>query len=104
MPTKEWYEEHKAHSREYEQNYRESHREQIRSQVRTRRQRLRNAVFALLGESCSRCGFEDRRALQIDHINGDGRKERSENNTLKLLTKILAMKNPEEEYQTLCRG
>jgi len=29
-----------------------------------------------LGGKCAKCGFDDYRALQIDHINGDGYKER----------------------------
>lgn len=38
--------------------------------------RIKNAIFALLGSKCVMCGFSDRRALQIDHINGGGSKER----------------------------
>ena len=33
-------------------------------------------LFNLLGNTCKKCGFEDRRALQLDHINGGGSKER----------------------------
>ena len=34
--------------------------------------RQRAAVLAGLGGKCVRCGFEDVRALQIDHVAGDG--------------------------------
>jgi hypothetical protein len=37
--------------------------------------RLRMRIFELLGAKCVRCGFNDVRALQIDHINGGGTKE-----------------------------
>jgi predicted Zn-ribbon and HTH transcriptional regulator len=37
----------------------------------TYRQR-RNTVLRLLGGKCVRCGFGDPRALQIDHVKGDG--------------------------------
>jgi hypothetical protein len=37
---------------------------------------LRERVFNKLGARCSHCGFGDRRALQIDHINGGGSKNR----------------------------
>lgn len=36
----------------------------------------RNAVLEALGGKCVICGFSDKRALQIDHINGGGSKER----------------------------
>ena len=34
--------------------------------------RLRREVFELLGHGCARCGFSDKRALQIDHVKNDG--------------------------------
>lgn len=37
----------------------------------------RKAVIAYLGGKCQLCGFSDERALQVDHINGDGYKDRS---------------------------
>src|SRR5437870_8547480 len=39
------------------------------------RQKLRRKVLLRLGSSCVRCGFDDERALQVDHINGGGRQE-----------------------------
>src|SRR5690242_6769553 len=37
----------------------------------------RAALFELLGGAkCARCGFSDTRALQFDHINAGGRKDR----------------------------
>lgn len=41
--------------------------------------KLKEAVFQKYGDCCKRCGFKDRRALQIDHVNGDGAKDRREN-------------------------
>ena len=38
------------------------------------RQKL--AVFEALGSRCILCGFNDKRALQVDHVNGKGRQER----------------------------
>ena len=37
---------------------------------------LRRQVLDLLGGECVRCGFNDERALQVDHIDGGGNKER----------------------------
>lgn len=41
-----------------------SHRETVRHHY----YRVREAVIAYLGGRCSRCGFTDPRALQVDHI------------------------------------
>lgn len=40
--------------------------------------KLRQLAIDTLGGKCVRCGFSDSRALQIDHINGGGSKERKE--------------------------
>lgn len=40
--------------------------------------RLRLEALEKLGGKCVSCGFSDKRALQIDHINGGGSKERKE--------------------------
>ena len=45
-------------------------------QENSRRWRIRVMMF--LGGKCERCGFNDYRALQFDHINGDGAKQRRE--------------------------
>lgn len=43
---------------------------------RTRYKAFREAVIAVMGGCCVRCGFSDPRALQIDHIYGGGAQER----------------------------
>lgn len=45
---------------------------------RKRRTLLREALFEKFGSVCARCGFNDWRALQIDHINGGGTQERKQ--------------------------
>lgn len=40
------------------------------------RKRQRLQIIDLLGSKCVLCGFSDIRALQLDHINGGGHKER----------------------------
>lgn len=45
---------------------------------RTQNERdLRISAIKILGGCCSRCGFDDYRALQLDHVQGDGVGERS---------------------------
>lgn len=46
--------------------------------LRTKMQEKRKSILELLGNKCSKCGFNDLRALQIDHINGGGGKERAQ--------------------------
>ena len=50
-------------------------RKQQREWVKKNLGELRHAIFDKYGEKCKRCGFDDYRALQIDHVNGGGNKE-----------------------------
>lgn len=65
---------------------------------------IRLATLAALGGKCVRCGFDDYRALQIDHINGEGNKERKQSSAYtgyqrKVLESFLRGEN---KYQLLC--
>ncbi len=79
----------KAKRREYSKQYVATHREQKNKQMREYRhthphygldnsrnwrRKLRHRVLDHFGSKCVRCGFSDWRTLQIDHINGGGRK------------------------------
>ena len=63
---------------------------------------LRDRVFNKLGHRCAKCGFSDKRALQIDHVNGGGVKEykKIKFGQGKLLR--LVLKDRENKYQILC--
>ena len=61
-------------------------------------QKLRRLVLFVLGRKCRRCGFSDERALQIDHIAGNGCKERALG-SYRLYRRVLAHK---KDYQLLC--
>lgn len=41
----------------------------------TSKRTIRIQVLNKFGSKCGRCGFSDTRALQIDHVNGGGKKE-----------------------------
>lgn len=72
--------------------------------TRERRALWRKKIFQLLGgEQCSSCGFDDYRALQIDHKNGGGRREFQNNPHLIKPSQYFAHieKNP-TAYQILC--
>ena len=76
--------------------YRTSQKEYLR--------KLRMEAIEALGTVCVKCGFSDIRALQIDHVNGDGSKERKArkykgNFHAHVLKSFLAGEN---KYQLLC--
>ncbi len=72
-------------------------------QLRSKRKKKKE-VFKLLGDECVQCGFLDKRALQIDHVNGDGCKDRkSKSNQLDYLRHVLReLKSGSKKYQLLC--
>jgi hypothetical protein len=70
-----------------------------RAKYRELRWQRRLELLKFLGNLCWRCGFDDVRALQIDHINGGGRAERKELSTERIYQRIRENRN---EYQLLC--
>lgn len=71
------------------------------------RNRLRNLrILALdaLGGECVMCGFNDYRALQIDHINGGGSEQRRMGGFGSSFHKYVidSYKKDKNEYQLLC--
>lgn len=90
-------------SREAQVRYRNKHRKEIRIRQKEYHKQNREELFCLLGNKCFNCGFSDRRALQIDHINGGGIKERINYNTKDFHRVVLkSIKNNERKYQLLC--
>ena len=66
---------------------------------------IRGRLFTLLGSRCSKCGYcNSNRALEIDHVNGDGEIERKKYGTLiKYYKGVLEqVENGSNKYQTLC--
>lgn len=63
---------------------------------------LRNELIDLLGGKCVKCGFSDRRALQVDHINGGGYKDCKSMGGMKNKIILNRVKNGSKEYQLLC--
>ena len=61
---------------EYNNNYRERNRLSIRDKDTLARRKLKRMVLEAYGESCANCGFDDYRALHIDHIDNNGAEER----------------------------
>jgi hypothetical protein len=77
----------------------------VRAQRREQRLRRRLKVLAFFGGKCCRCGFSDWRALQIDHINGDGMEERWCRKELVMRLDPMIAADPDgcrARYQCLC--
>jgi hypothetical protein len=83
-----------------------NNRSKINAQKRSWQFRVKLQAFAILGNRCSRCGFEDHRALQIDHILDDGAVDRRGHNgcgsaVWKIYVRIVRG-GYEDVYQLLC--
>ena len=90
--------------REYEKNYRKTHRKEIREYRREYLVKLKREIFDLLGNKCVFCGYTGL-ALQIDHVNSGGCKERKRygENTMYFYAHVLKeIKLGSQEYQLLC--
>ena len=112
-------EELKIHSREYQHRFYQEHKDhinEVRRQLKQRnperyarirrqafkrgRNQLRRNLIEKLGSKCIRCGIDDWRVLQIDHINGDGHKERKKCQSYTIW--LRALKEDTGKYQLLC--
>lgn len=87
-------------------NYRKNYYGNIEVERAKRREynkKNRIATIEMFGGKCSNCGYTDWRALQIDHVNGDGNKHRKSisHNLTAVFWKKEKEKNP-DKYQLLC--
>lgn len=76
-----------------------SYKKAWRDKQRENRLASRVRLLMLLGGRCERCGFNDLRALQVDHVKGNGRKEDSQRHAHRMLKRVF--ERP-EAYQLLC--
>lgn len=86
-----------------EQNLR--YKEKKESQQLRKRQDIRAALLSFFGGVCCKCGFSDPRALHLDHIHGDGNKERKAGKGNKWDQYRLIQSDPNAaraRYQLLC--
>lgn len=83
------------------QRYVNNHAELFEKYVEYTNQDLRDWCFEILGgEVCLYCGFDDRRALTIDHIDGGGSRERKEMGARGVYIKLIEHEGV--GYQVLC--
>ena len=89
--------------KEWQKEYRVKSIGKIRKNNDKYNHSLRQKVVDCLGGKCIKCGFNDIRALQIDHINGGGYQE-MKNLSAKQRYKLVlqSTQNKEKKYQLLC--
>ena len=64
---------------------------------------IKSKLLALFDSKCCKCGFNDQRALQIDHINrADLKKGNYRRGGTGLYISILNREVPRKDYQLLC--
>ena len=90
----------------YDATYRLKNKEILRKKQKQYRRSLKQKVLDRYGNACVLCNYKDIRALQIDHINNDGAKERKslggQNISGWRFYKYLIDNNLPDGYQTLC--
>lgn len=92
--------------KEYQKKYIGTHHELVLSRIRDKRRAAKMDAFKSLGGKCVMCGFDDHRALQIDHVNSDGavmRKSGETPGSQKFYTLVkMSVERGENVYQLLC--
>lgn len=90
----------------YDAAYREKNRLLLRNKGKLYRRELKQKVLERYGKACVFCGYEDIRALQIDHINDNGADERKllggQNVSGWRFYQYLVANGLPNGYQTLC--
>lgn len=74
--------------------------EQARANARNGQRKYRQETLNILGRECVQCGFNDERALQVDHINGGGHKLRDQQRSQSGLLRAVAA--TPKIFQILC--
>ena len=95
---------HNERSKQSRLKHREDHKEKNNERNRVDLARWKSLAIAALGGVCVRCGYNaDIRALQIDHINSDGRDERAEmRDNQRKLYRLISELGSQGRYQVLC--
>lgn len=73
-----------------------------RADNNARRRRDRQKLIDAMGGVCERCGFDDERALQVDHVNSDGALERADKQSSHGPAFLRRILNERSRYMLLC--
>ena len=117
---KEYRDSHRTELAEKSRIYYSTHKEQVNITNRKNYQLHKKEIMIMAKQSlliiktdvlthygngyckCMRCGFNDIRALSIDHINGSGRKQRETLSNSRSFYNWLKTNNYPSGFQTLC--
>lgn len=77
--------------------YRRQWNHRNRDKIEAQRHKARARVLELLGGVCVKCGYSDERALQVDHVNGDGHVDPASS-----WRRLKQIQETPERYQLLC--
>jgi len=106
---KQWHSEHSEHERQYYRVYAKSHRDENNLKMRRYRLRVKLEVLSHYSNDnlrCSCCGESTAEFLTLDHINGNGRKEKVqmglENKSSTAFYLLLKKRGFPSGYQVLC--
>jgi hypothetical protein len=101
--NKKWYWENKEYSKKKSKEWRDTKEDKEARKVKLNKKyrELKDIVINWYGNKCALCGYEDKRALQIDHKNGNGKIERKSIRPASLLRRIILSDFP-NDYQILC--
>jgi len=87
----------------WQTNWRREHPDKAKEYERKSRGRYKKIIMDLLGGRCVRCGINDWRVLQIDHVNGGGTKEKKRYGGNGYYIHIIRkLKEGSKDYQLLC--
>lgn len=92
----------RAKKRVYEKEYYKKNASRRRANTKEYNKRIRKEAMQLLGGKCVKCGFDDWRALQFDHINGGGTKDTMSMVGMKNKVILDRIKAGSKDYQLLC--
>ena len=92
---------HKKNLKEYAKKHYQKNLLENRKKRRENNNKRRLEIIEFLGKKCVMCGYEDWRALQVDHINGGGNQDRKNIAHSQSALNTDVRKNP-KKYQLLC--
>lgn len=75
--TKRWHEDNRERSLASKKAYRKSNSAKVQEAKKRNRIEIREKALQELGGKCLMCGINDKRVLQIDHVDGGGSAERN---------------------------
>lgn len=92
--------------KENDAKWREKNRERLKNEARKYKLRAKLTILDRYGKVCANCGFDDIRALHLDHIENNGAEERKSLGSQKFsganFYLYLIKQGLPDGYQTLC--